>query len=117
MTSTLSLVGPAPEKKNETSYSKIIQIILIIISCCLFIASIITGAFNTGDANDYNAVKKKMGILMGLSIPATIFLVISATLYFNKNIDYSTSFSVGIACFSLGIAFSSLAVSTISKKY
>lgn len=92
-------------------------IVLFIISASTFITSFVMTTLRVNNATDYNLIKEKMGIIMGLSITATVFFMIASTLFFYKKNEYSTSFSVAVSCFALGIAFSSLAVASISKKY
>ncbi len=112
----IALPGPegATVPDNKVLYG---CIVLFIISASTFITSFVMTTLRVNNATDYNLIKEKMGIIMGLSITATVFFMIASTLFFYKKSEYSTSFSVAVSCFALGIAFSSLAVASISKKY
>ena len=108
-----------PGPPESTAPDKVLYgcIVLFIISASTFITSFVMTTLRLNNATDYNLIKEKMGIIMGLSITATVFFMIASTLFFYKKNEYSTSFSVAVSCFALGIAFSSLAVASISKKY
>jgi hypothetical protein len=92
-----------------------IVIFLSLITLGLYVASLITTSKFLGSKDDWNVIQPQITLVLILSMIGTIIFTIAALLYFIKNPDKAVYFGVVVSCISLGMAYSAISISAISK--
>lgn len=68
-----------------------------------------------GSKDDWNLIKPQITKILILSLMGTFMFIIAALLYFIQDPNKSIYFILTLSCVSLGLSFSALAISAISR--
>ena len=81
----------------------------------LFIGSYVSTASFLGTKEDWNDIQKKVTVIVGLSIGATIALALAALLYFISDERKAVYYTIIVSTLAIGMSYASIAVASISK--
>ncbi len=81
----------------------------------LFIGSYVSTASFLGTKEDWNNIQKKVTVIVGLSIGATIALALAALLYFISDERKAVYYTIIVSTLAIGMSYASIAVASISK--
>lgn len=86
------------------------------ISAILFLTSFILTSKFLGGKEDWNTIRREaMTKIWPLSILGTIFLFIASAIYMTQDPHRTMYYLLALCCLTLGISYSALAISVISK--
>lgn len=86
-----------------------------IISVAMFIAAFVNMSNFAGSKDDWNLIQPQIQKILIFTLIGTFGLIIAALLYFIQDPARTTYFVLTICCLSLGLSFSALAISAISR--
>jgi MFS superfamily sulfate permease-like transporter len=78
-------------------------------------ASFITMLTFIGSQDNWNVLKSHITTTTGLSIAGAVCLCIASIIYFTQDPTNAIYFAIFLSCLSLGLSYSAIAVSAISK--
>ncbi len=113
MSSNVSTTGVA----NSIMGSKMSSGIWIfgVISVGLFISSFVTMSKFVGSKDDWNLIQPQITKILILTIIGTFGLIVTSLLYFIQDSARTIYFILVLCCLSLGLSYSALAISAISR--
>ncbi len=100
-------------KSMATGYGGIIGFTLLAVG--LFIGSFVSMSNFVGSKDDWNLIQPQITKILILTIIGTFALIVAALLYFIQDSARTIYFILVVSCLSLGLSFSSLAISAISR--
>jgi hypothetical protein len=100
-------------KSMATGYGGIIGFSLLAIG--LFIGAFVSMSNFVGSKDDWNLIQPQITKILILTLIGTFSLMAAALLYFIQDSARTIYFILVISCLSLGLSFSSLAISAISS--
>ena len=100
-------------KSMATGYGGIIGFSLLAIG--LFIGAFVNMSNFVGSKDDWNLIQPQITKILILTLIGTFSLMAAALLYFIQDSARTIYFILVISCLSLGLSFSSLAISAISS--
>ncbi len=100
-------------KSMATGYGGIIGFTLL--SLGLFIGSFVSMSNFVGSKDDWNLIQPQITKILILTLIGTFSLIAAALLYFIQDSARTIYFILVVSCLSLGLSFSSLAISAISR--
>lgn len=100
-------------KSMATGYGGIIGFTLL--SLGLFIGSFVSMSNFVGSKDDWNLIQPQITKILILTLIGTFSLIAAALLYFIQDSARTIYFILVVSCLSLGLSFSSLAISAISS--
>lgn len=80
----------------------------------LYITSFVKISKALGSADSWTSIQGALPGIWGPTLAGTLLLCIAALIYFTQDSVKANYFSIIISCLSLGLAYSSLAVSSIT---
>jgi hypothetical protein len=86
-----------------------------LVSIGMFIGSFVSMANFVGSKDDWNLIKPQITKILILTLIGTFGLIIAALLYFIQDSARTIYFILVLSCISLGLSYSSLAISAISR--
>ena len=86
-----------------------------IMSVGLFIGSFVSMSKFVGSKDDWNVIQPQITKILVLTLIGTITLMIAALLYFMQDPARTIYFILVLSCLTLGMSFSALAISAISR--
>jgi hypothetical protein len=102
--------------KFASSAKENIGIILFtVVSVGMFISSFVSMANFIGSKDDWNLIKPQITKILILTLIGTFGLIVASLLYFIQDSAKTIYFILILSCMSLGLSFSALAISAISK--
>jgi hypothetical protein len=90
-------------------------VIFTIIAISMFIASFVTMSNFIGSKDDWNIIKPQITKIIGYTLAGTVGLIIASFMYYIQDPQKTMYFILVLTCLSLGLSFSSLAISAISR--
>ncbi len=90
-------------------------VIFSVISVGLFIWSFISMSQFVGSKDDWNVIQPQITKILILTLIGTFGLIIAALLYFIQDSARTIYFILVLSCLSLGLSYSALAISAISR--
>ena len=90
-------------------------IIFSVISIGLFIGAFVSMSKFIGSKDDWNTIQPQITKILILTLIGTFGLIIAALLYFIQDSARTIYFILVLSCLSLGLSFSALAISAISR--
>ena len=108
---------PETEGSSNTSNTSTAIIILIsIIAIVMFIISFVNTAKFVGRKDDWNQIQPQVTEILIYTIIGTICFTIASLIFYTQQKDSNIMFFViPVSCMALGLSYSSLAVSSISR--
>ena len=100
-------------KSMATGYGGIIGFTVLAIG--LFIGSFVSMSNFVGSKDDWNVIQPQITKILILTLIGTFSLIVAALLYFIQDSSRTIYFILVVSCLSLGLSFSSLAISAISR--
>ena len=100
-------------KSMATGYGSIIGFTLLALG--LFIGSFVSMSNFVGSKDDWNLIQPQITKILILTLIGTFALIVAALLYFIQDSARTIYFILVLSCLSLGLSFSSLAISAISR--
>ncbi len=100
-------------KSMATGYGGIIG--FTVLSLGLFIGSFVSMSNFVGSKDDWNLIQPQITKILILTIIGTFSLIVAALMYFIQDSARTIYFILVVSCLSLGLSFSSLAISAISS--
>ena len=101
--------------KGSTT-TKIVIGIVSIISFSMFIASFVSTAQIVGGKDDWNLIQSQVGKILILTLIGTVCFTIAVMVFCHTLEDPDIIYIlIPIACISLGLSYSALAISAISR--
>ncbi len=100
-------------KSMATGYGGIIG--FTVLSLGLFIGSFVSMSNFVGSKDDWNLIQPQITKILILTLIGTFALIVAALLYFIQDSARTIYFILVVSCLSLGLSFSSLAISAISR--
>lgn len=86
-----------------------------IISIGLFIGSFVSMSNFVGSKDDWNRIQPQITKILILTLIGTVTLTIASLLYFIQDSARTIYFILVMSCITLGMSFSALAISAISR--
>jgi hypothetical protein len=86
-----------------------------VISVALFIWSFVSMSQFVGSKDDWNLIQPQITKILILTLIGTFGLIIAALLYFIQDSARTIYFILVLSCISLGLSYSALAISAISR--
>jgi hypothetical protein len=86
-----------------------------VISIALFIWSFVSMSQFVGSKDDWNLIQPQITKILILTLIGTFGLIIAALLYFIQDSARTIYFILVLSCISLGLSYSALAISAISR--
>ena len=111
--STSGTTAGSKLKSMATGYGGIIGFSLLAIG--LFIGAFVSMSNFVGSKDDWNLIQPQITKILILTLIGTFSLIAAALLYFIQDSARTIYFILVISCLSLGLSFSSLAISAISS--
>jgi hypothetical protein len=96
-----------------TGYGGIIGFTVLAVG--LFIGAFVSMSKFVGSKDDWNLIQPQITKILILTIIGTFSLIAAALLYFIQDSARTIYFILVVSCLSLGLSFSSLAISAISS--
>lgn len=90
-------------------------IIFSVISIGLFIGAFVSMSKFVGSKDDWNVIQPQITKILILTLIGTFGLIIAALMYFIQDSERTIYFILVLCCLSLGLSFSALAISAISR--
>jgi hypothetical protein len=90
-------------------------IVFSVISIGLFIGAFVSMSKFIGSKDDWNTIQPQITKILILTLIGTFGLIIAALLYFIQDSAKTIYFILVLSCLSLGLSFSALAISAISR--
>lgn len=90
-------------------------VIFSLVSVSMFIWSFVSMSNFVGSKDDWNVIKPQITKIWILTLIGTFGLIVAALLYFIQDSARTIYFILVLSCVSLGLSFSALAVSSISR--
>jgi hypothetical protein len=90
-------------------------IVFGVISISMFISSFVSISNFVGSKDDWNLIKPQITKVLILTLIGTFGLIITTLLYFIQDSAKTIYFILVLTCISLGLSFSALAISAISR--
>ena len=90
-------------------------IIFSLVSVGMFIGAFVSMSNFVGSKDDWNLIKPQITKIWILTLVGTFGLIIAALLYFIQDSQRTIYFILVLSCLTLGLSFSSLAISAISR--
>ncbi len=100
-------------KSVASSYGAIIGFTLLAVG--LFIGSFVSMSNFVGSKDDWNVIQPQITKILILTLIGTFSLIVAALMYFIQDSARTIYFILVVTCLSLGLSFSSLAISAISR--
>lgn len=100
-------------KSMATGYGGIIGFTLLAVG--LFIGSFASMSNFVGSKDDWNLIQPQITKILLLTLIGTFSLIVAALMYFIQDSARTIYFILVVSCLSLGLSFSSLAISAISR--
>jgi hypothetical protein len=100
-------------KSVASSYGAIIGFTLLAVG--LFIGSFVSMSNFVGSKDDWNLIQPQITKILILTLIGTFSLIVAALMYFIQDSARTIYFILIVTCLSLGLSFSSLAISAISR--
>jgi len=86
-----------------------------IVSIGMFLGAFVSMSNFVGSKDDWNLIKPQITKIWILTLIGTATLIIASLLYFIQDSDKTIYYILALTCVSLGLSFSSLAISAISR--
>ena len=90
-------------------------IIFSVISIGLFIGAFVSMSKFIGSKDDWNVIQPQITKILLLTLFGTFGLIVAALMYFIQDSERTIYFILVLCCLSLGLSFSALAISAISR--
>jgi hypothetical protein len=90
-------------------------VIFSIISIGMFIGAFVSMSNFVGSKDDWNLIKPQITKILILTLIGTFGLIVAALLYFIQDSARTIYFILILSCLSMGLSFSALAISAISR--
>jgi len=113
--STVNMGVPKGQSIFDTLKKNLGSVLFGITAIGLFISSFVQMSNFAGSKDDWNTIKPQVTKVWIYTIIATVFLVISAFLFFIQDQAKTMYFMLIVTCLSLGLSYSALAIATISR--
>ena len=111
-----SETGGSISSKMASAGSGMIGVVIFgVISVGMFIGAFVSMSNFVGSKDDWNLIKPQITKIWILTLIGTFGLIIAALLYFIQDSARTIYFILVLSCLSLGLSFSSLAISAISR--
>lgn len=86
-----------------------------IVSLGMFIGAFVNMSNFVGSKDDWNLIKPQITKIWILTLIGTATLIIASLLYFIQDSEKTIYYILALTCVSLGLSFSALAISAISR--
>lgn len=90
-------------------------ITFVVISVIMFIVSFVNMSNFVGSKDDWNVIQPQIQKILIFTLIGTFGLIVAALLYFVQDPARAMYFVLTVCCLSLGLSFSALAISAISR--
>jgi hypothetical protein len=114
-TSTADVGGTTGSKLMANAKGMYGILIFSVVSVSLFIWSFISMSQFVGSKDDWNLIQPQITKVLILTLIGTFGLIIAALLYFIQDSERTIYFILVLSCLSLGLSYSALAISAISR--
>ncbi len=113
--SAKGMSGVGSKIMSYASGGNIAIVLFSVISISLYIASFVSMSNFAGSKDDWNIIKPQVTKILVMTLIGTFGLTIAALLYFIQDPNKTIYFILVLSCVTLGLSFSALAVSAISR--
>ena len=90
-------------------------VIFGVVSIGMFIGAFVSMSNFVGSKDDWNLIKPQITKIWILTLIGTATLIIASLLYFIQDSSRTVFYILALTCVSLGLSFSALAISAISR--
>jgi hypothetical protein len=90
-------------------------IIFGVVSVGLFIGAFVNMSKFVGSKDDWNLIQPQITKILILTLIGTFGLIVTSLLYFIQDSEKTIYFILVLSCVTLGLSFSALAISAISR--
>jgi hypothetical protein len=90
-------------------------VIFALVSIGMFIGAFVSMSNFVGSKDDWNLIKPQITKIWILTLIGTAGLIITSLLYFIQDSSKTIYYILALTCLSLGLSFSALAISAISR--
>lgn len=104
-----------PSFLSNISKEKVGAVLFGIIAIGLYVWSFMDMSRFVGSKDSWNQISSQVGKIWGLTLAGSFVLFIAALLYFIQDETKTIYFILGLSCITLGLSYSALAISAISK--
>ena len=90
-------------------------IVFGVVSVGLFIGAFVNMSKFVGSKDDWNLIQPQITKILILTLIGTFGLIVTSLLYFIQDSEKTIYFILVLSCVTLGLSFSALAISAISR--
>ncbi len=102
-------------KLKSTSMNTTLIILFSLTAVGLFIGSFVGMSNFVGSKDDWNVIQPQITKILLLTLFGTFALIVASFLYFIQDSARTIYFILVLTCLSMGLSFSALAISAISR--
>ena len=93
----------------------ITTIVLLIVTCGLYIAAVVQMSNFLGSTDNWNDIKPQLTPILGEVIAGSVIATIAAVLFFIQYPAAAQPFAIGASMFALGMSFAAVSIATMTR--
>lgn len=110
-----AVVDITPTFLSGISKEKVGAVLFGIVAIGLYVWSFVDMSKFIGSKDSWNQISSQVGKIWGLTLAGSFILFIASLLYFVQDETKTVYFILALSCLTLGLSYSALAISAISK--